>query len=234
MTKQVVCHVTVESLLHNESFWKNLYEKLRKPVTSFVHRYKISLWIGQEDDIIDDIIQETVMRLHKRFLTAPDEVHSIQNMEAFACIIAQHYCLDLRRKEKRLSRLPQEGNEVEMCAYHSDDELTQLLDAMTRQSILIDAARIIINIPNKQRRAMLVDLARLNDFAETPTPIEQAFAEVGIQLGEYRHLLPQSQPERSRHNALISLGYRRLQTTFHATSASHQGSPKQRPSSYLH
>jgi DNA-directed RNA polymerase specialized sigma24 family protein len=243
MTQQMTCQVTSESLLYDEGFWKALYDKLRKPVATFVRRYKIPPWTGQEDDMVDDIIQETVMRLYKKFLASPDEVFSIQNMEAFAYTVAQRYCLDLRRKDKRLTRLPQEGNEVEMRAFRPDDELTKVLEAMTMHTILTDAARIITNIPTKQRRAILVDLARLNDFTETPTPVEQAFAEAGIQLGEYRHLFPQSQPERSRHNALVSLGYRRLRTGFHTTSTDHQGSPKQstggyapgqHPSSYLH
>ena len=56
-------------------------------------------------------------------------------------------------------------------------------------SVLTDAARIITTIPNKQRRALLVDLARYNDFTEEPTLMEQAFVEVGIRLSDYCHLL---------------------------------------------
>ncbi|GHO94482.1 hypothetical protein KSF_045300 [Reticulibacter mediterranei] len=235
MMQYTTCHVTSESLLHNECFWKDLYDKLRKPVTTFVHRYKVSSWIGQEDDIINDIVQETVVRLHKKFLTSPDEVFSIQNMEAFSYTVALRYCLDLRRKEKRLTRLPQEGNEVEMYAFNIDDELAKTLEAIGIQSILTDAARIIMDIPNKQRRALLTDLARYNDFTDTPSAIELAFAKAGIQLEEYRHLLPHNQLERSRYNALVSLGYRRLRTDFHAA---YPGSPcparKQRSPSYLH
>jgi DNA-directed RNA polymerase specialized sigma24 family protein len=235
MKQNTTRHITSESLLHNECFWKDLYDKLHKPVTTFVHRYKVPSWEGQEDDMINDIIQETITRLYNRFLTAPNEIFSIKNMEAFASTVALRYCLDLRRKEKRLTRLPQEGNEIEMHAFRSDDELTNLLEALSVQSILADAARIITNIPNKQRRAVLVDLACHNDFTETPTLIEQALAETGIQLREYRYLFPHSQPQRSRHNALVSLGYRRLRTGFHAA---YQKSPdptqKQRSPSYLH
>jgi DNA-directed RNA polymerase specialized sigma24 family protein len=217
MTQQMPGHVPLKSLLHDECFWKDLYDKLRKPVTTFVRLYTIPSWVGQEDDMINDIIQETVTRLYKKFLMSPNEIFSIQNMEAFAFTIARRYCLDLRRKDKRLSRLPQEGNEVEMYAFRSDDELTNILEAMNVQSILGDAAYIIARIPTKQRRALLIDLARYNDFTETPTAIEQALAEAGIQLGEYRYQLPHSQLERSRHNALVSLGYRRFRTHFHAT-----------------
>jgi DNA-directed RNA polymerase specialized sigma24 family protein len=235
MKQNTTRHITSESLLHNEYFWKDLYDKLHKPVATFVRRYKIPSWIGQEDDIINDIIQETVVRLYKRFLVSPDEILSIQNIEAFSYTVAQRYCLDLRRKEKRLTHLPQAGNEIEMYAFNIDDELTKMLEAISIQAILTDAARIIMAIPNKQRRALLTDLARYNDFTETPTGIEQAFAKAGIRLEEYRHLLPHSQPERSRHNALVSLGYRRLRTGFHAA---YQRLPdpaqKQRSPSCLH
>lgn len=235
MKQNTTRHMTSEFLLHNECFWKDLYDKLRKPVATFVRRYKVPSWIGQEDDIINDIVQETVVRLYKRFLVAPDEILSIQNIEAFSYTVAQRYCLDLRRKEKRLTHLPQAGNEIEMYAFNIDDELTKMLEAISIQAILTDAARIIMEIPNKQRRALLTDLARYNDFTDTPTGIEQAFAKAGIRLEEYRHLLPHSQPERSRYNALVSLGYRRLRTGFHAA---YQRSPdpaqKQRSPSYLH
>jgi hypothetical protein len=97
-----------------------------------------------------------------------------------------------------------------------------MLEAIMVLSVLTDAARIITTIPNKQRRALLVDLARYNDFAEEPTLMEQALAEVGIQLCDYRHLLPPTSLERSRHNALVSLGYRRLRLNFQATSDDHK------------
>jgi DNA-directed RNA polymerase specialized sigma24 family protein len=231
MKQNTTRHITSEILLHNECFWKDLYDKLRKPVATFVHRYKVPSWIGQEDDIINDIVQETIVRLYKRFLVAPDEILSIQNIEAFSYTIAQRYCIDLRRKEKRLTHLPQAGNEIEMYAFNIDDELTKMLEAISIQAILTDAARIIMGIPNKQRRALLTDLARYNDFTNTPTGIEQAFAKAGIQLEEYRLLFPHGQPERSRYNALVSLGYRRLRTGFHAA---YQTTQKQRSPSYLH
>jgi DNA-directed RNA polymerase specialized sigma24 family protein len=235
MKQNTTCHVTSESLLHNECFWKDLYDKLHKPVTTFVRRYKVPSWIGQEDDIINEIVQETVVRLYKKFLTSPDEAFSIQNMEAFSYTVAQRYCLDMRRKEKRLTRLPLEGNEMKMNAFNIDDELTKALEAISIQSILIDAARIITKIPNKQRRALLTDLARYNDFTDTPTGIEQALAKAGIQLEEYRHLLPRSQLERSRYNALVSLGYRRMRTDFYAAyQQTSIPTKKQQPSSYLH
>lgn len=231
MKQNITRHITSESLLHNECFWKDLYDKLRKPVATFVHRYKVPSWIGQEDDIINDIVQETIVRLYKKFLVAPDAILSIQNIEAFSYTVAQRYCIDLCRKEKRLTHLPQTGNEIDMYAFNIDDELTKMLDAISIQAILTDAARIIMEIPNKQRRALLTDLARYNDFTDTPTGIEQAFAKAGIQLEEYRLLFPHSQPERSRYNALVSLGYRRLRTGFHTA---YQATQKQRSPSYLH
>jgi len=220
MPKEITCHITQVSPLYNESFWKNLYEILRKPVTSFVRRSKLPSWIGQEEDIVKDIIQETVLRVYKKFLAAPDEVFSIQSMEAFAYTIAYRYFLDLLRKEKRLLPLPRDQYEFEMVTMtvSEDEDLDMILEAITVPSVLIDAAHIIAKIPNKQRRALLVDLARYNDFTEEPTLMEQAFAQVGIQLRDYCQLLPLDNSERLRHNSLVSQGYRRLRSDFQANS----------------
>jgi DNA-directed RNA polymerase specialized sigma24 family protein len=216
MKAEMICRNTPESLLKNEDFWKSLYETLRRPVTSLVHRYKVPSWIGQEDDQINDIIQETVTRLYNRLLTSPGEMFSIRSVEAFAYTIARHYCLDLVRKERRIAHLPEEAYELEMLhtLLDEEDELTRLLDALSLQSLFTEAARIIVAIPRKQRRALLVDLARYNDFSEQPTLLEQALAEVGIQLRDYCHLLPLDQLERTRHNALVSLSYRRLRACY--------------------
>src|SRR6516162_9110660 len=101
MSKEKTCCTTREALLDNERFWNNLYEILHNPVTAFVHRSKLPSWVGQEDDIVKDIIQETVVRMCKKFLTAPDEIFSIQSMEAYSYTVAYRYFLDLQRKEKR-------------------------------------------------------------------------------------------------------------------------------------
>ena len=224
MTKEIICHITQESPVYNECFWRNLYEILRKPVTSFVRRCQLPSWTGQEDDIVNDIIQETVMRVYKKFLTTSGEAFSIKSIEAFSYTIAYRYFLDLLRKEKRLSHLPQDLYEFEACTstVNEDDELNTMLEAMMVLSVLTDAARIIATIPNKQRRALLVDLARYNDFTEEPTPMEQAFAEVGIRLSDYCHLLPLDSIERSRHNSLVSQGYRRLRSNFHEKHKNNQ------------
>jgi DNA-directed RNA polymerase specialized sigma24 family protein len=181
-------------------------------VTTFVRRSKLPSWVGQEDDIVKDIIQETVVRMCKKFLTAPDEIFSIQSMEAYSYTVAYRYFLDLQRKEKRVSRLPQDTYEFETSTFmlNSDDEMETLLEATVILSELTEAARIIVTIPNKQRRALLVDLARYNDFTEEPTLMEQAFAAVGIRLRDYCQLFPLDSIGRSRHNSLLSLGYRRL------------------------
>jgi DNA-directed RNA polymerase specialized sigma24 family protein len=220
MPKEIICHIVQVSPFYKEGFWENLYEILRKPVTSFVRKSKLPSWVGQEDDIVKDIIQETVMRVYKKFLATPDEVFTIQSMEAFAYTIAYRYFLDLLRKEKRLSHLPRDqyGFEMAITAISGDEELDTLLEAMMILSVLTDAARIIAKLPHKQRRALLVDLARYNDFTEEPTLMEQAFAKVGIQLRDYCQFLPLDSSERLRHNSLVSLGYRRVRLDFQASS----------------
>ena len=218
MTKELIRQDTQETLPQDEGFWEHLYRTLYKSVPSLVHRYKVSSWEGQEEDLINDIIQETVMRIYHKFLVSPDKDFTIQSIEAFSYTIALHYCLDLQRKEKRLTHLSDDEHEraVHISPLNEDDELTILLETISQQPTLMQAAHIIAMIPCKQRRALLIDLARYNDFTEQPTVLELALAEAGIQWRDYSQPLPHTRLERTRHNALVSLGYRRLRTDFQA------------------
>ena len=67
-----------------------------------------------------------------------------------------------------------------------------------------------MDFPAKQRKALLIDLAIHSPIDEPFSPLQCAFSNVGIRLEMYRDLLPRDAVARGRHNALLSLAYKRV------------------------
>ncbi len=68
----------------------------------------------------------------------------------------------------------------------------------------------IEHFPRKQKRALLTDLANLMYFDAQPTPLQESFLDVGIELQQYQNPLPTNPRERSRHISLLSQAYKRV------------------------
>lgn len=211
-----------ELVLGKEHAWQKLYTVLRPPATLYVHMYAIPSWRGQEGDMVDDVIQETVMRMYgqtQRF--AIEEKTSIRSLEAFCHTVARNYCCDLRRKERRLMHFPEDNytSDALTSTLVDEDQFEDVLDKLTTMAIIVVVARIIAAFPEKQRTALLIDQARYTDFSGEPGTLQQALAQVGIRLQDYQHALPITQAERLRHNSLVSIAYRRLKEVFHTEHA---------------
>lgn len=53
--------------LSNNFLWEQLYPLLRTRVRHLVNRLTIPVWHGQEEDLIEDIVQETMRRTLERW-----------------------------------------------------------------------------------------------------------------------------------------------------------------------
>src|SRR5438067_3318297 len=100
--------------LHSDAIWKDLYPVLR----SFAHRLVFSLqvpsWQGQEDDVAEDIVQETAYRLIEYAQKVErGEAIAIVVIERFMRVVASNYGRDLRRRDRRLMRMSSENNACE-------------------------------------------------------------------------------------------------------------------------
>src|SRR5881296_598012 len=86
--------------INSEDTWSNLYASLRSLARYLVYSFGVSAWQGQEDDIIEDIVQETARRVIERVRKAErgeaDPIHSLKHM---MIVIAQNYYKDLRRSD---------------------------------------------------------------------------------------------------------------------------------------
>ncbi|MGZ3627125.1 MAG: hypothetical protein ACXWOL_16525 [Ktedonobacteraceae bacterium] len=200
----------IRSELGSDTFWINLYSFLRPLVKNLVYSSGISSWRGQEEDLVEDIVQETIVRVLKVIRRAENgECSQIASPKALSIVIARHYYEDLRRRDKRLLRSSTlEVNGVRQ-GYVDPSELA--LNNIFMEWLYVKFSLEAVRFSQKQRIALLIDLANRMDFSLVPTPLQKAFLEVGIQLQDYQRPLPKDPVERSRIAANTSLAYKRTQ-----------------------
>jgi len=172
-------------------------------------------WHGQEDDIIEDILQETARRLIERRLKVDlGEAAPIQMLERMAIATAYNYCQDMRRRDCRLIRLIPGAYLPEVHDILNESKEMDLSASATecvyQESLFTLLAQEIAHFPEKQQRALLVDLANRMSFEEQLTPLQKAFLNVGISLKEYQQTPPENAKERSRNAALLHYAYKRI------------------------
>src|SRR5438874_5264888 len=153
---------TAAADLSSELVWKNLYLSLGSIARSLVYSFAVSSWKGQEEDIIGDIVQETMRRLLELSRKAErGEANPIRSLNQLMRTIAQNYCKDLWRHDRRMTRVQDENSARPI--YTNIDDQVQLLESVTehvyQESLFRLLAREIAHFPDKQRRAILIDLA---------------------------------------------------------------------------
>ena len=118
------------------------------------------------------------------------------------------------RKERRLIHI--NGNEYVPLNNIGKGEYADGLDIATekvyQREIFALFAREISKFPQKQRLALLSDLANRMFFDEQPTPLQEAFLAVGIRLEDYKRPFLADSDERKRSAALLAHAYRRVAT----------------------
>jgi DNA-directed RNA polymerase specialized sigma24 family protein len=202
----------------NEQLWSHLYIALGPTIRGWVYSSHIPSWRGQEQDLAEDILQETVVRTFCYAQQAEqEEAKEIRHITRFGRTIAYHHFVDLRRKALNLTCLETvDGPEREASAPQMihDDPAEEVIESLSLASLFEAAGTIIANLPRGQRTALLVDLAKQVDLLEKESPLQSAFAQTGIKLQDYLQYLPHTQQERTRQTALLSVAYRRLRKTF--------------------
>lgn len=198
--------------LHDTALWEELYPWLYACVRHLVYAFRISCWHGQEEDIIDDVVQETIRRTIERSQRAEQgELAPIYSLPHMIGAVAKNYICDLRRRDQRVVRLPVDQT-IEACSPGQDEEnpFETATEEMSNEQVFEWIAHEIVRFPSKQRQAILIDLANRMHFGAEPTPLQTAFLQVGIDLREYQNPFPTDPVERSRHASLLSYAYKRL------------------------
>ncbi len=198
--------------LRSDAFWSSLYSFLRPYVKRLVCSSGIPSWRGQEDDIVEDIVQETIIRVLRCIQRGESgEGVPIVSPEGLSIVIAQNYYEDLRRRDRRLVRIATDehsrGVHIVLQNHHDPSELA--ITNMFLEWLFVKFSLEAVKFPYKQRTALLIDLASRMDFDAQPTPLQKAFLEAGIRLQDYQRPLPKDTVERSRHTSNTSHAYKR-------------------------
>jgi DNA-directed RNA polymerase specialized sigma24 family protein len=199
--------------LSGEAPWKQLYCVLRPRVAQWVHSSSLSSWSRQRDEIITDIVQETMMRIVSYARRAErGEVAPIESLEHLGLMVAYNCFCDLWRRDHCLIYIIQQDYASQKTAarFPGGDQFEAVLDRVFEEWLFVRLAREIVNFPEKQRSALLMDLANRMQFGGEPTVLQRAFLELGVDLQDYRRELPADPGERGRHASLLSLAYKRL------------------------
>ncbi len=199
--------------VNSDATWSKLYPELRSLAKHMVNSFSVPSWKGQQDDVIEDIVQETTRRLIEYSRKAEcGEATPIHSPQYMMVIIARNYCQDLRRHDRRLFHIQahdytlQVSGEMSLVAH----PLELVTDKVHHEVLFKLIAKEVSSFPSKQRRALLIDLANRMSFDGHPTPLQKAFQEVGIQLQQYQQPLPLNPQERSRHISLLNHAYKRI------------------------
>ncbi|WP_376794679.1 RNA polymerase sigma factor [Thermogemmatispora sp.] len=189
--------------------WEAIYARLRCLVRRLVARYSVAAWRGQEEDLVDDIVQESVRRfIERQPRVERGEVEPARSPEQMLFTIAYNCCRDLYRRERRLIHTG--GERLPVCRGSEERGLAeQALEGIYQQELFAIIAREVEHFPQGQRRALLIDLAELMNFDQEPTALQRAFLERGIDLSHYRDW-PEDRRQHEQRVALRNHAYRRL------------------------
>ncbi len=199
--------------LFSDATWNMVYSSLRPHVRRWIYTSGITSWRDQEEDIVEDIVQVSVIRTYEYTLRPQDANSSpLRSPQAMAYTIAHNYYNDLRRREGRIDRI---GTD-ESCFRDIDetDLFDLILEQMYLEWLFANIAVTISKLPQKQRQALLIDLANRSSFCEQGTQLEQALLAVGIRLQDYQQPLSQDRVMRSRHAASLTIAYHRLRASY--------------------
>ena len=199
--------------LYSDATWQKLYLLLRPLVKRWVYSSHVPSWKGQEDDVVEDIVQEAITRLFQYSQRAErGEVVPIETIEHMIKVIALNYGRDLKRRERRLLRSIDDewsyGEHVDSTSIVDPAEIA--VDKAFQEWLFERLSLEIVKFPKKQRNALLIDLAYRMHFAARPTSLQRAFLRRGIRLQDFRAPAPKNPLERGRHAANLNLAYKRV------------------------
>lgn len=199
--------------LSSDAAWIDCINLLRSYAKHFVYSANVTCWRGQEEDLVEDIVQETVRRAIERYQRAEaGELLPIYSLKHMIVTIARNYSIDMWRRDCRLHYIVSDGDSLETSASMSNQ--MSPLDAATenvyRVELFSRLAYEIVRFPAKQRRALLIDLANRMHFDTELTALQKAFLAEGIDLKEYQRPLPSNLSERANQSSLLSLAYKRV------------------------
>lgn len=194
--------------------WLALYSGLQSQVRKWVYAAHLPGWRGQENEIVDDIVGETIARTYERTKLAEEgKAAPIISILHFSRATARNLFVDFVRKGRRMVCFSQldPALQAESTGKGSRTDIEEeVTDTLFIESLFTLLAKEIILFPRRQKLALLIDLASRACFGSIATLLQQAFLRVGVQLEDYKDLRPIDRVERQKLASLSCIAYRRL------------------------
>src|SRR5436305_7724441 len=103
MESPIVCHISSEYQLSSVLNWHTLYRQLTITVTRWVRSANLTTWKAQQEEIIDEIVQETMMKVLKRIRRGESgELSPVYSVEGLCVCVAYNVFIDMVRHDRRL------------------------------------------------------------------------------------------------------------------------------------
>jgi DNA-directed RNA polymerase specialized sigma24 family protein len=192
--------------------WEEIYAWLRALVRRLVARFSVAAWRGQESDLIDDIVQETVRRfIERQPRVERGEAEPVYAPRQMLFTIAYNCCKDLYRRERRLIHTGGEAFRASNIGSLASEpvNLDHVVERVYQEELFALVAQEVARFPRKQQRALLIDLAELMSFDEEPSGLQEAFLTCGIDLRHYQNW-PEDARAHEQRIALRNHAYKRL------------------------
>jgi DNA-directed RNA polymerase specialized sigma24 family protein len=148
----------------SDQIWSQLYIILRPAIRSWICTSGVMACCGQKEDFADDIMQETMTRIHTYMLLVEQGINvPIASLAAFSRTVARNLFNNLLRKEQRLIHFSfsngygSEGTRLVLSDEGDPAEIA--LETLTCTQELAKAAHLITALPRKQHTVVLTDLA---------------------------------------------------------------------------
>lgn len=200
-----------------EDEWEELYRLLRPLARCWVYHAGVPVWQGQEQDIVEDIIQTSLEKLFKYTREMHARGTPIGSLQRLSIVITRRCFFDLRRRELRLRHFsydtedPGEHLSLDLLV----DPAQEAEEKIYEEWLLVASAQAIATFSLKLRLAILTDLANRSCFDLESSVLQQALLAADIHLQEYQCAPSPDPAERGRQSALRCMAYKRIaQTVF--------------------
>jgi hypothetical protein len=198
----------------DDAQWEALYRLLRPLARTWIYHAGVPVWQGQEQDIVEDIVQTSLEKLFKYTQKMHDQGIPICSFERLSIVITRRCFFDLRRRELRLRHFSYDVEDsTELSLDLLIDPAQEAEEKIYEEWLLAISAQTIAAFSLKLRLAILSDLANRSCFDTEPSALQQAFLAADIHLQEYQRAPSPDPAERSRQSALRCLAYKRLAQT---------------------
>ncbi|HVB24032.1 MAG TPA: hypothetical protein VNG51_18995 [Ktedonobacteraceae bacterium] len=201
-------------IVADREIWAELYAFLPSPIRQWIYTAHIPSWLGQQEDIVEDIVQETIFKLLRYIHQAENgEVAPVNDMKHLAIKIAHNYFLDLMRKDRRLDRfeLYDRTSLEHVVKSRMVDPSEIALDHVYQAWLFIKLADFVVTISAKQQTALLRNLAQRMYFVQELTLLQKTFADKGLDLKQHQDWKSADKREQSQHASNLSLSYKRIE-----------------------